>query len=66
MTFAKTNGYLHLSIGLSNLNFFFSKLHIMPEVFHVIFKKEVNSDMQFFFQRGLFYYFLSKLTMLKT
>ena len=54
MTFAKTKGHLQLSIGLSNLIFFFAKLYIMPEVFYIIFKKEVNSDMQFFFQRGLF------------
>ena len=58
MTFAKTNGYLHLSIGLSNLIFFFAKLHIMPEVFHVIFKKEVNSDMQFFSNEVYFIIFL--------
>ena len=58
MTFAKTNGYLHLSIGLSNLIFFFAKLHIMPEVFHVIFKKEVNSDMQFFSKEVYFIIFL--------
>lgn len=61
MTFAKTKGYLHLSIDLSNL-IFFAKLYIMPEVFYIIFKKEVNSYMHFFSKEA---YFLSKLTMLK-
>ena len=54
MTFAKTKGHFSFNIGLSNLIFFFAKLLLMPEVFHIILNREVNSDMSFLSQRGLF------------
>lgn len=56
ITFAKTKVYLSFDIALSNYTFFlfFAKLHLVPKALHIIFKKEVNSNRQFLFQRGIF------------